>query len=241
MAAQGRPALLVLLGAVALVLLIACTNLASLLLVRGLARRREIALRRALGASSARIIAAVVAELVLLVTIGGALGLLAADTVVRPLVGSAGVDLPSFVAPHVDAVVAAFTLATCMLTALVFGLAPAWFAGRVDPNATLKESGNALTAGRGRRRLQSSLVVVETALAIMLLVGTGLLVRGLAAHLRIDLGFDARDITLMRMTIPAQRYAEKRSARRSLIPGGEESQARHPVTLLGVAPSSLQD
>jgi putative ABC transport system permease protein len=225
-----RQPVAIMLGAAALVLAIACTNLASLLLVRGLARRRETALRRALGASSRRIVGAVVAEVLLLVAAGGALGLLAADYVIRPLIGSAGVNLPSFVAPRVDPGVAALTLCVCLATSLLFGLAPAWLTGRVDPGTTLKESGNATTAGQGRRRMQSALVVLETALAIMLLAGTGLLVRGLASHLRTDLGFDADDVTVMRVTMSGQRYAENEpyiAATRDLL---ERARAANGVT-----------
>lgn len=198
----------IMLAAAILVLGIACTNLASLLLVRGMARRRETALRRALGADTRTILAGVTAELVLLSVAGGTIGLLAAQFVIDPLVGNAGVGLPSFVTPSVDPGVVILTMALCFVTSLCFGLGPAWYAGRVDPADALKESGAAVAGGRGRARLLNTLVAVETALAIMLLVGTGLLLRGLSTHLRTDLGFTAEGVTLMRVNMAGERYQE---------------------------------
>jgi predicted permease len=195
-------------AAALLVLAIACTNLASLLLVRGLARRRETGLRLALGAGVRHIVGGIVAELTIIVLLGGALGLMLASSILPLLVGGAGIDLPSFALPRVDAGVAALTVVFCFATSLLFGLLPAWLSGRVSPGAVLKESGNATTGGTARRRLQATLVVLETALAILLLLGTGLLLRGLDAYMRTDLGFHAEDVTAMRLNMASQRYLE---------------------------------
>lgn len=225
----------IMLAAAILVLAIACTNLASLLLVRGLARRRETALRRALGANTRTILAGVTVELMLLSIAGGTIGLLAAEFVIDPLVGNAGVGLPSFVTPSVDPGVIILTMFLCFVTSLCFGVGPAWYAGRVDPADALKESGGAIAGGRGRARLLSTLVAVETALAIMLLVGTGLLLRGLNSHLRTDLGFTHEGVTLMRVNMGGERYQE--NDRYTTVAG---ELVRHAAALPGVTHAALE-
>lgn len=199
----------ILLAAAALVLGIACTNLAALLLVRGLSQRRETALRRALGARTGHVVGPIVAELALLVAAGSALGLLAAQVTVRTLSQGAGVNLPGFVVPTVDGGVALVTVLVCLVTGLLFGGVPALLAGAARPSL---ESGaqrlSASTGGKGRKRLQAGLVAAESALAVLLLVGTGLLVRGLSTWMGTDLGFEPAGVTAMRVNLATPRYAD---------------------------------
>jgi putative ABC transport system permease protein len=202
---HARPALLVLLGAVGMVLLVACANVANLLLVRGTTRRAEFALRSALGAGRSALVRQVLAESLLLALAGGALGLgitLAALAVLRRLHPA---NLPRLADVELDPTVLAFTVVTCAVTALLFGLVPALRAAGVDPQEHLRAGGRGGSVG-DRRRARSFLIVAEVALSVVLLVGAGLLVRSFLAMQRVDPGYDGSDVLTFELSMPFGKY-----------------------------------
>lgn len=201
-----RPALAVLLGAVLLVLLIACANVANLLLVRTIERRREIAVRAALGAQRARLVRHVLAESLVLAAAGGLLGVLVAAWTVSALVSLAGAGLPRAESIGVDQRVLLFTLGLSVLTALVFGAAPALHASRPDIRETLNEEGRGTTSA-GTRRLTRAFVVVEVALATTLLVGAGLLLRSFVRLQRVPPGFATERLLVADLPLSPVDYA----------------------------------
>ena len=200
---ESRRALYLLAGAVALVLLIACANVASLLLARASDRRREIAIRAALGAGRARLIRQLLAEAMLLAVLGGGLGLLCAHWGVSALATSASTALPRANEISLDTRVLLFTLGISLFAGLLFGLAPALQATRVDFHDTLKEG---VRGGDARQRARSLLVVGQVAVSLVLLVGVGLLLRSLAALLDVHPGFDPRNLLTASLTLPESRY-----------------------------------
>src|SRR5688500_7334920 len=204
-----KPALLVLLGAVAFVLLIACANVANLLLARATARGRELAVRAALGAGRARIMRQLLAESLLLAVAGGAAGLLLAWWLVRLLrvYVTGAVPVQRLDAVSIDGVVLVFTLAAALLSGLVFGLLPAFAASGQALTESLKEGGRTGSSSRGGRT-RATLVVAEIALALVLLVGAGLLVRSFARLTNVDAGFEADQTLSMRVSLPGARYPE---------------------------------
>ena len=193
-----RPALWILLGAVGLVLLIACANVANLLLARATGRRREMALRASLGAGSFDLVRQLLVESLLLAWIGGGLGLLAARLGMGLLVTVKPSSLPRLDAVEVDGPVIAFTCAVAVLTGILFGLAPALQAARVDLQEALKEG----SAGAGARRgwARSALVVSETALALVLVTGAALLLASFAKVTALDPGYDTGRVLTMKMS-----------------------------------------
>ncbi|HEV2492439.1 MAG TPA: ABC transporter permease [Terriglobia bacterium] len=204
-----RPALLVLLGAAGLVLMIACANVAILTLARGVARRKEIAVREALGASHAKVVRQLLTESVLLALIGGGLGVLVALWGFAPLAALVLPESPGFVRPTIDLPALGFTLLVSVFAGVAFGLAPALADGRAELTETLKEGGRASVYGAsGRHRGQEILVVAETALALMLLVGAGLLLRSFIRLLGVDEGFDAGHVLTMQIFLPQARYLQ---------------------------------
>jgi len=203
----GIPGYLTLLaGFVGMVLLIACANLANLLLVRAAARRREIAIRAALGASRGRILRQLLTESVLLAALGGAAGLLLAFWATGALNSLGQEVLPRMRDVGVDGHVLAFTLLVSLFTGVLFGLLPALHGSSIDLRESLSETSTG--AAGGRRRLTSALIVGEVALALMLLTGAGLLMKSMYRLLRVDAGFDAQGVLTAELSLPAQKYID---------------------------------
>jgi putative ABC transport system permease protein len=198
-----RLALFVLSAAVVFVLLIACSNVANLVLARGAGREREMAVRAALGAGRARLTRQLFTESALLALISGVLGLALASAGVRALVAFAPGDIPRLNEARLDAGVLAFTLGVSWLAAILFGLLPALKTSQRDPQEALKSAGRGAVAPVALKRTRDLLVVAEFALAIVLLTGAGLLIRSFLAVESVDLGFHPEHLLIMRITMPA--------------------------------------
>jgi putative ABC transport system permease protein len=237
---ETRTALLILLGAVGLVLLIACANVANLLLARAASRQKEIAVRTALGASRLRIVRQLLTESLLLALAGGALGLLLALWGVDLLAAASPADIPRVGEIGLDPWVLLFTLGTSLVTGVVFGLVPAWQASKAEVHDALKEGGRGSTEG-GRGRVRAVLVVSEVALSLVLLVGAGLLLRSFAQLLDVSPGFESRNLLAADVAFgttykeDAQRVAFVREAlaRASAAPGVRAVGAVDPLPLGG--------
>lgn len=201
LAQESKPVLLLLLGAAALVLLIACANVANLLLARATTRQREIAVRAALGATSGRIVRQVMTESLLLSVLGGLAGIVLAAWSIEALGSLSARLLPATMAPELDQRVLAFSLVVSCGTGILFGIFPAWRARRPDINQALGSGSRGATDG-SRTRSQSSLIVAEVALTALLLVGTGLLLRGLARSVTTDPGFNPKNVLTFGLTMP---------------------------------------
>ena len=205
-----RTTLCLLLGAVALVLLIACANIASLLLVRAAARQKEFAVRAALGAGRGTIMRQLLVESVLLAVLGGALGALLAGWSVPLLAANVGdtvaASTPGWNEISVDGRVLAFTLVVALGTGILFGLAPAWQAAQTGMNDALKAEGRGAGRGLCGRRIRSGLVVAEVALAMMLLIGAGLLLRSFSRLQRVNPGFSPAHVLAFQLGLPESRF-----------------------------------
>ena len=205
-----RPYLVVMLASVAFVLLIGCANVANLLLARATTRGRELAVRVALGATRGDLVRQMLAESAVVAAIGGAVGALLALWGVRLMRGALPAELVRFnpgwtrIAVNADALV--FTLLVSVATALIVGLIPALIASRADAQTALKESGRSASGAGGRQRLRNALVVGEVALALMLLVGTGLMVRSFIGLVNSDQGYRVQNALTMQLTLPRARY-----------------------------------
>ena len=223
-----RPALLVVFGAVGIVMLIACANVAGLLLVRGEGRRRELAVRIALGASTPRLTRQLLTESVVLAAFGAVLGIALAALAVRVVRVAAPADLPRFAETRLDPVVLLFALGAAVAAAILAGLLPALQATRVAPAGELKEGGRGATAGASRLRWRQALVATEIALAVVLVTGAGLMIRSVANLFAIDAGLDPRNVLTLRLSTPSTFYPdsvgivafhEELSRRVSALPG----------------------
>jgi putative ABC transport system permease protein len=204
-----RKAVLVLLGAVAFVLLIACTNVANLLLARAAARETEIAVRNALGASRARLVQQLLTETAILGVLGGAMGLLLAIWGVDALVSLEPAGIPRLSEVRIDATVVVFTMALSIATGLLFGLVPAFQSTSTTLSSTLKEAGRGALATRGGATMRGALVIGEMALAVMLLAGAGLLIRSFSRLAAVDPGFHAGQALTFELSLPDSRYEEE--------------------------------
>ena len=204
-----REALLVLLGVVGCVLLVACVNVANLMLARGTARQKEFALRSALGASRWRIVRQLLLESLLLATVGGVLGFVLSIWALRLLLSAIPFQLPFWMNFNVDLRVLGFTIGITLLTGLIFGSAPALQTSRVDLNDTLKEGGRGSTGVRSRAR--SLLVVTEIALSLMLLVGAGLMIQSFVRLRHVNIGLDPKNVLTASVSLPQTKYREPES------------------------------
>jgi predicted permease len=202
----SRRMLLVLLGAVALVLLIACANAANLLLARATARQREVAVRAALGAGRSRLVRQMLAESLLISLLGGVAGAVIAVAGVRALTSLLPADFPRASDIHVNGAVFAFTLPIALATGVLFGLAPAMQAARTDLQQTLRESGRGSTGGARQLWLRNALVVGEVSLACILLIGAGLMLRSFVNLLRTDPGFRPQQVLTAGVSLPDAKY-----------------------------------
>ena len=210
MVVASRTMLLILLGAVAFVLLIACANAANLLLVRSAGRIREMSVRAAIGAGKGRLVRQLLTESMLLGVAGGAVGLALGAVGLEALLAFSPITVPGGRAVELDPSVLMFTLAAALATGAVFGLAPAAALWRTDLNAGLKEGGRGGTAGGGGR-LRGSLVVVEMALALVLVAGAGLMIQSIAGLQDVDIGVDSDNLLLARVALPGARYGDVES------------------------------
>ena len=208
-ATQGvRPTLFILLGAVAFVLLIACANVANLLLAKAAGRQKEIAVRAALGASRARLIRQFLTESVLLALMAGVLGALLAGWGVEVLVTAATGNIPRAAEINVDSSVLGFTALIALLTGIIFGLAPAIQLSSADLNEALKDTSRGSTGGIRKARTRSVLVVAEVALSVVLLIGAGLLIKSFVLLQRVDTGFNPAHLLVANISLPTSRYSE---------------------------------
>ena len=243
-----RATLGLLLVAVALVLLIACLNVANLLLARSPARAREFAVRAALGSGRARLVRQLLIEGTLLAAMGGTAGVAIAVALVKYFLHTGPIELPIGSDVSVNVPVLIFTAVLTMATALVFGIAPAWSGSRADVSLGLRAAGRGAISG-GSRRLTRILIAGETSLSLVLLSGAGLLMRSVLKFGGADLGFDANNVMAMRSSLPAERYAgssdrlqfyEEVKTRLNAIPGVEGSAAAANVPPYSAGSSEVE-
>jgi len=214
MVGKVEPMLFLLLGAVVLVLLIACANVANLLLVRGVERERELAIRAAIGAGRRRIVRQLLTESTLLSLLGGSAGMLLALGGTKLLLKLTPSNIPRLEEVGVDSRVLFFAVATSLATGLVTGILPALGVSRINLDRTLKAAGLTITSAAHRHRLRNLLTVSEMALALTLLVGAGLILQSFLRLLTVDPGFDAGSLLTMRISLPEYRYTD--TAQRSV-------------------------
>lgn len=239
---QSRPALLMLMGCVGLVLLIACANVANLLLARGGSRIREVAVRTALGASRVRVVRQLLTESFLLSIFGGIAGVGTAFLLVRGIVSIHPPDVPRIHQTTIDGAVLIFSLVVSLTAGILFGLAPALHAARMDVHNGLRDRAGSL--GRGISRYRSILVIIETALACMLLIGTGLALKSLWSLRKVDLGFVPGNVIAFKIAAPSQvagaqlpGFYRQIAERIRVIPGVQWASVARDLPLSGTDPS----
>jgi putative ABC transport system permease protein len=237
-----RPALLMLMGCVGFVLLIACSNVANLLLARGSARRREMALRAALGASPSRIVRQLLTESLILASVGGALGAGVAFLALRGILAIHTPTVPRIEEVSIDGAVLAYSLLISMVVGILFGMAPAIEASRVDVNDGLRERVSVTNQRFGRSR--SMLVITETALACILLIGTGLALKGLWSLRSVELGFVPHNVLTFRIAAPPQftgqrmsQFYQQVAERIQAVPGVQSAAVARDLPMSGTDPS----
>jgi putative ABC transport system permease protein len=225
MVANVRTAMLVLLGAVGFVLLIACANVAGLLIARGAARRRELAVRTALGAGRGRLVRQLLTESLVLALVGGALGMLAATWIQQLLVSLAPENLPRLADVALDWRIASFAFAATITVGILFGLTPALQSSRPELNSDLKDGGR---GGTSRTGLRNAMVVGQVALALVLLIGAGLMLTSFSRLRSVDPGFRVTEVVTVELMLPLARYNE--DAQRNLYMGVLERLQANPMT-----------
>jgi predicted permease len=236
-----RPALFVMMVAVGLVLLIACVNVANLLLARATSRTREIAIRSALGAGRQRVVRQLLTESFLLALMAGALGLLLALWGSAALVRFSPANLPRIAEIQMDGWVLAFTMGLSLATGMLFGLAPALQVSHANIVDALKEGALSATAGRGRHALRSSLVIVQMAMALVLLVASGLLIRSLVHLQNVNPGFDPHNVMTSNVDLPDAKYTDAKKAQYfkdlmpqlNALPGVQSAAGIYPLPMGG--------
>jgi predicted permease len=226
MVGDVQPILLVLLGAVGFVLLIACVNVANLLLVRSTARAREFAVRAALGAGQGRLVRQLLTESILLAVAGGGLGLLLAQWGTHAAIGALPTDLPRAAEVRIDSHVLLFTVGVSLLAGVFFGLAPALKTSQPRLHETLKETGRGSSGAR--HRAQGVFVVLEMAMALVLLIGAGLMIRSLTALWRVDPGFHPKDVLTFNLSLPPAMMTASPEAIRAAVRNLDERFAAIP-------------
>ena len=237
-----RPAVWTLLGAVGLVLLIACVNVAHLQLARGAARQKELAIRSALGARRGRIVRLLLTESVCVSALGGAAGLVLASWAIGPLVRFAPVDIPRLAETRIDPGVLLFTFVVSIATGILFGAVPAMTGSRPEPQAALADASRGSTAGRSGHRFRTALFVSEVALAFVLVIGSGLLLRSLLSAMSAPPGFRPEGTLALDVSLPAAKYPDAASRERFFdrtleglraLPGVEAASAVYCPPLVG--------
>ena len=237
-----KPALRIFFAAVLFVLLIACANVAGLFLARA-SRRTDIAVRVALGANRSEILRQVLTEALLLSISAGVLGVVITSFTLKALPYLLPKDLPRLGEISIDASVLLFSLAASLFTGLLFGVAPAWRMSRLDPSTALRDGTRNTTAGRGQQRVQNWLVIGETALGLVLLAGSGLLIRSFVNVLNVDLGFNPKNVLTASLTLPESHYPRERRIqfyqqlmqRVATMPGVKSVSAGFPLLLSNIA------
>jgi putative ABC transport system permease protein len=232
-----RPALRILFSAVCLLLLIACANVAGLLLARTSRRRGEIALRAALGASRNEILRQLLVESLLLSLLGGVLGLPLSTLFLKGTLRFLPQSLPRLSTISIDPTVLGFTVLASILTGLIFGVFPAWVMSRLDPALALRDGTRSVTSGRSQHRLHSTLVIVETALGMLLLLGSGLFIHSFVRTLAVDPGFDRRNVLTAAVNYPdttdypnkVTRFYDQFLPRIAVLPGVRSVAAGWPL------------
>jgi predicted permease len=239
MTGDTRPVLRLLFGAVSLVLLLVCANVAGLLLARGSRRTAEFALRAAIGASRAAIIRQLLLESLLLSLLGGAAGVALAFGLIHAVLKLMPVQIPRIGNASIDGGVLVFALIVSVVTALLFGAFPAWRLSRTAPARALRESGRSLSGGRAQHRLHNGLVVAQTAIALLLLIGAGLLMRSFMRILEVDPGFDPKHVVTSRVAVPFEEAKHNQHyflyqqlvERISALPGVQSASAGWPLPM----------